>query len=164
MLCVRPPTICQRLVGEEKNPPLAQIVQKRTKPSYDKNGETQKDHTVKSLVADVEQRSRWQKQAWRRLEVRSSGCPLFSFLLRPSPIPFSSQRIVRPNTLRVPRGKGFFGHAFIAHHQADAFDAMIDNLPPNAILILADYSMNYSHTHQVCWCACQMPSASRTIS
>ena len=42
----------------------------------------------------------------------------------------------------------FFGHAFVAHYQADAFDAMIDNLPLGGILILADYSMNYSHTHQ----------------
>ena len=32
--------------------------------------------------------------------------------------------------------------------QADAFDQMLDNMARNTIVILADYSMSYSHEHQ----------------
>ena len=42
----------------------------------------------------------------------------------------------------------FFWHARLAHHQERAFNNAIDNLPANGILILTDYSMNYSHEHQ----------------
>ena len=39
----------------------------------------------------------------------------------------------------------FFWHARLAHHQEKAFNDAIDHLAPNSILILTDYSMNYSH-------------------
>jgi hypothetical protein len=41
----------------------------------------------------------------------------------------------------------FFEHRELAHWQAEQFDKCIDDLPEHHIVVLIDYSMNYSHNH-----------------
>ena len=43
--------------------------------------------------------------------------------------------------------RDFFEHREIAKWQARQFDKCIDNLPVNQLVVLIDYSMNYSHVH-----------------
>ena len=42
----------------------------------------------------------------------------------------------------------FFYHSYIARHQGERFSDMIKALPHGGIVVLADYSMDYTRTHQ----------------
>ena len=44
--------------------------------------------------------------------------------------------------------QGFFYHSFISRHQGARFNEMVEKLPRGGIVVLADFSMNYTHTHQ----------------
>ena len=59
----------------------------------------------------------------------------------------------------IGRTDDFFHHvhSYTSRHQADAFNTMVTELPRGALLVLADFSMNYTHKHQDAaqqvWCA-----------
>ena len=65
-------------------------------------------------------------------------------------VPVTLTRLVPQRTLinnALVVAVAFFSHNYIAHHQALMFDKCVDELKPNSIAVLIDFSMNYSHNH-----------------